>query len=40
LLYTVRIGDYPSSEIAKDYADAFTERETQESAVVPVNNLY
>jgi type II secretory pathway predicted ATPase ExeA len=38
--HTVRIGDYPSSEIAKDYADAFTERETQESAVVPVNNLY
>jgi hypothetical protein len=38
--HTVRIGDYPSSEIAKDYADAFTARETQESAVVPVNNLY
>jgi len=37
--HTVRIGDYPSSEIAKEYADAFTAKETRESAVVPVDNL-
>jgi type II secretory pathway predicted ATPase ExeA len=37
--YTVRIGDYPSSEIAKEYADAFTAKEKRESAVVPVDKL-
>jgi cell division septation protein DedD len=37
--HTVRIGDYPSREIAKEYADAFTAKETRESAVVPVDNL-
>jgi type II secretory pathway predicted ATPase ExeA len=37
--YTVRIGDYPSSEIAKKYADAFTLKEKLESAVVPVDSL-
>jgi general secretion pathway protein A len=37
--YTVRIGDYPSREIAKEYADAFTAKEARESAVVPVDNL-
>jgi type II secretory pathway predicted ATPase ExeA len=37
--HTVRIGDYPSSEIAKEYADAFTAKETRESAVRPVDNL-
>ena len=37
--HTVRIGDYPSREIAKEYADAFTAKESQESAVVPVDKL-
>jgi type II secretory pathway predicted ATPase ExeA len=37
--HTVRIGDYPSREIAKEYADAFTTKEARESAVVPVDNL-
>jgi general secretion pathway protein A len=37
--HTVRIGDYPSREIAKEYADAFTAKEKRESAVVPVDNL-
>ena len=37
--HTVRIGDYPSREIAKEYADAFTAKEKQESAVVPIDNL-
>lgn len=37
--HTVRIGDYPSREIAREYADAFTAKEKQESAVVPVDNL-
>jgi type II secretory pathway predicted ATPase ExeA len=37
--HTVRIGDYPSKEIAKGYADAFTAKEKRESAVVPVDNL-
>ena len=37
--HTVRIGDYPSREIAKEYADAFTAKETRESAVVPVDKL-
>jgi cell division protein FtsN len=37
--HTVRIGDYPSREIAKEYADAFTAKEARESAVVPVDNL-
>jgi type II secretory pathway predicted ATPase ExeA len=38
--HTVRIGDYPSREIAREYADAFTAKEKRESAVVPVDNLY
>ena len=37
--HTVRIGDYPSREIAIDYANAFTAKEKRESAVVPVDNL-
>ena len=37
--HTVRIGDYPSSEIAREYAEAFAAKEKQESAVVPVDNL-
>lgn len=37
--HTVRIGDYPSSEIAREYAEAFTANEKRESAVVPVDNL-
>jgi cell division septation protein DedD len=37
--HTVRIGDYPTREIAKAYADAFTAKEKRESAVVPVDNL-
>ena len=37
--HTVRIGDYPSREIAKEYSDAFTYKEKRESAVVPVDNL-
>ena len=37
--HTVRIGDYPSREIAREYADAFTVKEKRESAVVPVDNL-
>jgi general secretion pathway protein A len=37
--HTVRIGDYPSKELAKEYADAFTAKEARESAVVPVDNL-
>jgi cell division protein FtsN len=37
--HTVRIGDYPSREIAKEYADAFTAKEKRESAVVPADNL-
>jgi general secretion pathway protein A len=37
--HTVRIGDYPSREIARDYADAFTAKEKRESAVVPVDSL-
>ncbi len=37
--HTVRIGDYPSSEIAKEYADAFTAKEKRESVVVPVDKL-
>ena len=37
--HTVRIGEYPSSEVAKEYADAFTFREKLESAVVPIDNL-
>jgi len=37
--HTVRIGDYPSREIAREYADAFTAKEKRESAVVPVDNL-
>ena len=37
--HTVRIGDYPSREIAREYSDAFTAKEKIESAVVPVDNL-
>ena len=37
--HTVRIGNYPSREIAKRHAEAFTSKEKNESAVVPVNNL-
>jgi type II secretory pathway predicted ATPase ExeA len=37
--HTVRIGNYPSSEIAKKYANAFTSKEKLESAVVPVDSL-
>ena len=37
--HTVRIGDYPSRESAKEYAEAFTAKEKQESVVVPVDNL-
>ena len=37
--HTVRIGDYPSREIARKYAEAFTAKEKRESAVVPVDNL-
>jgi type II secretory pathway predicted ATPase ExeA len=37
--HTVRIGDYPSREIAKQHADAFSAKEQRESAVVPVNKL-
>jgi cell division protein FtsN len=37
--HTVRIGDYPSRAIAREYADAFTAKEKRESAVVPVDNL-
>jgi type II secretory pathway predicted ATPase ExeA len=37
--HTVRIGDYPSHEIAREYADAFTAKEKRESVVVPVDNL-
>ena len=36
--HTVRLGEYPSSEVAKEYADAFTLREKLESAVVPIDN--
>jgi hypothetical protein len=37
--HTVRIGDYTSHEIAREYADAFTTKEKRESAVVPVDDL-
>ncbi len=37
--HTVRIGNYPSSEIAKKYSNAFTSKEKLESAVVPVDSL-
>ncbi len=37
--HTVRIGDYPSREIARENADAFTAKEKRESAIVPVDNL-
>lgn len=37
--HTVRIGNFPSSEIAKKYANAFTSKENLESAVVPVDSL-
>ena len=37
--HTVRIGNYPSSEIAKRYANAFTSKEKLESAVVPIDRL-
>ena len=37
--HTVRIGNYPSSEIAKKYANAFTAKEKLESAVVPIDRL-
>jgi type II secretory pathway predicted ATPase ExeA/cell division septation protein DedD len=37
--HTVRIGNYPSSEIAKRYANAFTSKEKLESAVVPIDSL-
>ena len=37
--HTVRIGDYPSRKIAREYADAFTAKEKRESVVVPVDNL-
>ena len=37
--HTVRIGDYPSREIAKEYSDAFIYKEKRESIVVPVDNL-
>jgi general secretion pathway protein A len=37
--HTVRIGDYPSREIAREYAEAFTAKEKRESAVVPFDNL-
>jgi cell division protein FtsN len=37
--HTVRIGDYPSPEIARKYADAFTAKEKRESVVRPVDNL-
>ena len=37
--HTVRIGEYPSREIAREYADAFTAKEKRESAVVPIDNL-
>ena len=37
--HTVRIGEYPSSEVAKEYADAFAYREKLETAVVPIDNL-
>jgi hypothetical protein len=37
--YTVRIGDYPSREIAKKHANAFTSKEKRESAIVPIDNL-
>jgi len=37
--YTVRIGDYPSRDIALQQADAFTSREKMESAVRPFEKL-
>jgi len=37
--YTVRIGDYPSREIAREHADAFSARERMESAVRPYGKL-
>jgi hypothetical protein len=37
--YTVRIGDYPSRDIARQQAEAFTSREKMESAVRPFEKL-
>ncbi|MFC1882073.1 AAA family ATPase [Thermodesulfobacteriota bacterium] len=37
--YTVRIGDYPSREVARQHAEAFTSREKMESAVRPFEKL-
>ena len=37
--YTVRIGDYPSRDMALQQADAFTSREKMESAVRPFEKL-
>jgi general secretion pathway protein A len=37
--YTVRIGDYPSRDIARQHAEAFSSREKMESAVRPFEKL-
>ena len=37
--YTVRIGDYPSRDVARQHAEAFTSREKMESAVRPYGKL-
>jgi len=37
--YTVRIGDYPSRDVARQHAEAFTSREKMESAVRPFEKL-
>ena len=37
--YTVRIGDYPSRDVARQQAEAFTAREKMESAVRPFEKL-
>jgi hypothetical protein len=37
--YTVRIGDYPSRDVARQQAEAFTSREKMESAVRPFEKL-
>ncbi len=37
--YTVRIGDYPSRDVARQHAEAFSSREKMESAVRPFEKL-
>lgn len=37
--YTVRIGDYPSRDVARQHAEAFTSREKMECAVRPFKKL-